>query len=35
MLREQYGAYGVMTAYLQDAGAYFVSYRDPNVSGDL
>ena len=31
MLRDQYGAYGVMTGFLEDSGCYVVSYRDPNV----
>ena len=31
MLRDQYGAYGVMTGFITDSGAYVVSYRDPNV----
>ena len=31
MLRDQYGAYGVMTGFIEDSGAYVVSYRDPNV----
>ena len=31
MLRDQYGAYGVMTGFVQDAGCYVVSYRDPNI----
>ena len=30
-LREQYGVYTPMHGYLSDTGAYFVSYRDPNV----
>lgn len=30
MLRDQYGAYGVMH-YAADPGVYLVSYRDPNV----
>jgi len=32
MLRDQYGAYGVMHAVSEDIGAYIVSYRDPNVA---
>ena len=31
MLRDQYGAYGVMTGFIEDSGAYLVSYRDPNI----
>ena len=31
-LRDQYGAYGVFNGFLPDAGAYVVSYRDPNVT---
>jgi Zn-dependent M16 (insulinase) family peptidase len=31
MLRDQYGAYGVMTGFIEDYGAYIVSYRDPNI----
>ena len=31
MLRDQYGAYGVMTGFVEDAGCYVVSYRDPNI----
>ena len=31
MLRDQYGAYGVMTGFIEDFGAYIVSYRDPNI----
>ncbi|MBR0207266.1 MAG: insulinase family protein [Oscillospiraceae bacterium] len=30
-LRDKYGAYGVMTGFVEDAGCYVVSYRDPNV----
>ena len=30
-LRDQYGAYGVLTGFVEDAGAYVISYRDPNV----
>lgn len=30
-LRDQYGAYGVMTGFVQDAGCYVMSYRDPNI----
>ena len=32
MLRDQYGAYGVMHAAMEDGGAYMMSYRDPNVA---
>ena len=32
MLRDQYGVYGVLHAYSDDAGTYVVSYRDPNVT---
>ena len=32
MLRDQYGAYGVMHAAMEDGGTYIVSYRDPNVA---
>ena len=31
-LRDQYGAYGVLNGFLEDAGSYVVSYRDPNVT---
>ena len=31
LLRDQYGAYGVMTGFMEDDGAYLLSYRDPNV----
>ncbi len=31
MLRDQYGAYGVFSGFVSDAGGYVVSYRDPNV----
>ncbi len=31
MLREQYGVYTPMHAFADDAGAYFISYRDPNI----
>ena len=31
MLRDQYGAYGVMTGFIEDSGCYAVSYRDPNI----
>ena len=30
-LRDQYGAYGVMLYFVEDNGAYMISYRDPNV----
>ena len=30
-LRDQYGAYGVFLYFVEDNGAYMVSYRDPNV----
>ncbi|MBO4881398.1 MAG: insulinase family protein [Firmicutes bacterium] len=30
-LRDQYGAYGVWNGFLEDAGCYVVSYRDPNI----
>ncbi len=32
MLRDQYGAYGVFSGFVPDAGAYVISYRDPNVT---
>ncbi|MCR5088992.1 MAG: insulinase family protein [Oscillospiraceae bacterium] len=32
MLREQYGVYSPMHAFLTDAGPYFISYRDPNIT---
>ena len=32
MLREQYGVYTPMHGYIDDAGSYFVTYRDPNIS---
>ena len=32
MLRDQYGSYGVMTAFQEDGLCYMVSYRDPNVT---
>ena len=32
MLREQYGVYTPMHGYLDDAGSYFISYRDPNIA---
>lgn len=31
MLRDQYGAYGAFSGFVQDAGAYAISYRDPNI----
>ena len=31
MLRDQYGAYGVLSGFVSDAGGYMISYRDPNV----
>lgn len=30
-LREQYGVYTPMHGFLDDAGSYFISYRDPNI----
>ncbi len=30
-LREQYGVYTPLHAFLSDCGPYFVSYRDPNI----
>ena len=35
MLREQYGVYTPMHGYLDDAGSYFISYRDPNIAEAL
>ena len=32
LLRDQYGAYGVMNGADEDAGMYVVSYRDPNLA---
>ena len=32
LLRDQYGAYGVMSGFLEDGGVYVLSYRDPNVT---
>ncbi len=32
LLRDQYGAYGVIHGALTDAGMYLISYRDPNVA---
>ena len=34
LLRDQYGAYGVMHN-ASDTGMYIISYRDPNVAGDV
>ena len=31
LLRDQYGAYGVIHGALTDGGIYLISYRDPNV----
>ena len=31
ILRDRYGAYGVMHAAMEDEGIYIISYRDPNV----
>lgn len=31
LLRDQYGAYGVLAGFTEDGGAYLISYRDPNV----
>ena len=31
MLRDQYGAYGVLHDFMEDCGPYVVSYRDPNI----
>ncbi|MBR1407553.1 MAG: insulinase family protein [Clostridia bacterium] len=31
ILRDRYGAYGVMHSAMEDEGIYIVSYRDPNV----
>ena len=31
MLRDQYGAYSVMAGFMEDNGAYLVTYRDPNI----
>ena len=30
-LRDKYGAYGVWTGFMPDAGCYVISYRDPNI----
>ncbi len=32
MLREQYGVYTPLHGFVDDGGAYFVSYRDPNIT---
>ena len=32
MLREQYGVYTPLHSFVDDAGAYFISYRDPNIT---
>ena len=32
MLRDQYGAYGAWAGFMNDYGAYVLSYRDPNVA---
>ena len=32
MLREQYGVYTPLHGFVDDAGAYFISYRDPNIT---
>ncbi len=32
LLRDQYGAYGVFNAAMEDSGIYMVSYRDPNLA---
>ena len=32
MLREQYGVYTPMHGFVDDAGPYFISYRDPNIT---
>jgi len=32
MLRDQYGAYSVFAGFLEDGGAYLITYRDPNVA---
>ncbi|MBO6011581.1 MAG: hypothetical protein J6P71_07280, partial [Oscillospiraceae bacterium] len=31
MLRDQYGAYGVLHDFMEDCGPYIISYRDPNI----
>ena len=31
MLRDQYGVYGALHGFVNDAGSYVISYRDPNV----
>ena len=30
-LREQYGVYSPLHAFLENAGCYFIAYRDPNI----
>ena len=32
MLRDQYGAYGVLQGAIEDNGMYICSYRDPNIA---
>ena len=32
LLRDQYGAYGVLHSAMTDGGVYIISYRDPNVA---
>ena len=32
VLRDGYGAYGVFSGFVEDDGAYVLSYRDPNVA---
>ena len=32
MLREQYGVYTPLHAFIDDAGVYFITYRDPNIA---
>ena len=32
MLREQYGVYSPLHSFVDDAGVYFVTYRDPNIA---
>ena len=32
MLREQYGVYTPLHGFVDDGGAYFISYRDPNIT---
>ena len=31
VLRDKYGAYGVMNGFVADGAAYLISYRDPNI----